>query len=75
MHHPALIWFKRDLRTHDHAPLAAAHAMAPGTPLRAIYIIEPEFWAQEDAAAQHWAFIRECLTDLHAAMRAIGGQL
>lgn len=64
-----LVWFKRDLRVHDHAPLASAAAQGPVLPL---YIVEPGLWRQPDAAAQHWGFIRESLLELDAALRASG---
>jgi deoxyribodipyrimidine photo-lyase len=64
-----LVWFKRDLRVHDHAPLAAA---ARAGPVLAVYLVEPSLWRQPDAAAQHWGFIRESLVELDAALRATG---
>jgi deoxyribodipyrimidine photo-lyase len=64
-----LVWFKRDLRVHDHAPLAAA---ARAGPVLAVYLVEPSLWRQPDAAAQHWGFIRESLIELDAALRATG---
>ena len=38
-----VVWFKRDLRIEDHAPLAAAAAAGSVIPL---YILEPELWQQ-----------------------------
>jgi deoxyribodipyrimidine photo-lyase len=73
--HPALVWFKRDLRVVDHAALHAAHTRSPGLPLRGVYIVEPELWAQDDAAGRHWAFLTESLRDLAQALRALGGDL
>jgi deoxyribodipyrimidine photo-lyase len=35
----ALIWFKRDLRIHDHAALVAAQSHADAL---ALFVIEPE---------------------------------
>jgi len=67
-----LVWFKRDLRVHDHRALAAA---AERGPVLALYVIEPGYWAQPDTAARHWGFIRECLTELDAALRARGAGL
>ncbi|WP_334165891.1 cryptochrome/deoxyribodipyrimidine photo-lyase family protein [Tepidimonas sp.] len=64
-----IVWFKRDLRVHDHAPLAAAARAGPVLPL---YIVEPSLWQQPDSAAQHWGFIRESLIELDAALRATG---
>jgi deoxyribodipyrimidine photo-lyase len=65
-----LVWFKRDLRWHDHAALA--QAMERG-PVRCIYVVEPELWLQPDAALQHFGFVRESLQALDAALRAHGG--
>ena len=67
-----VVWFKRDLRLHDHAALA--QAAAHGAVL-CLYVLEPSLWAQPDAAAQHLAFIHESLRDLHRALKAHGGQL
>lgn len=64
-----VVWFKRDLRVHDHAPLM--HAAARG-PVLCLYVIEPGLWAQPDAAPQHYAFVQECLRDLDGALRAGG---
>lgn len=67
------VWFKRDLRVADHAPLAAA--AASGEPVLALYIIEPELWRQPEMSGRHYAFLRECLDDLNAALAARGGGL
>ncbi|MFN5256601.1 MAG: deoxyribodipyrimidine photo-lyase, partial [Limnohabitans sp.] len=67
-----LVWFKRDLRLHDHAALA--HAAHQG-PVLCLYIVEPELWAQPDAALQHFEFVRESLTELHHELQALGGSL
>lgn len=67
-----VVWFKRDLRTHDHAPLAEAAARGSVLPL---YIVEPSLWRQPDAAGRHWAFIRESLVDLRAALAVLGQPL
>ena len=57
----SLVWFKRDLRWQDHAALAAA---AQHGAVRCIYVVEPEIWAQPDAALQHFEFVRESLQAL-----------
>lgn len=67
-----VVWFKRDLRLHDHAALAQAAAHGP---VLCLYVLEPSLWAQPDAAAQHLAFIHESLRNLHRALKAHGGQL
>ena len=43
-----LVWFKRDLRVYDHAPLL--HASRNG-PMLYLFIIEPSLWAAADAAS------------------------
>ncbi len=70
-----LVWFKRDLRVHDHAALHAASLRAPGQPLRGVHILEPSVWRQPDASPRQLGFILECLADLGSALRARGGEL
>ena len=49
-----IVWFKKDLRSSDHAPLNEA---ALGEyPILPIYVFEPDYWEQEDAALMHWEF-------------------
>ena len=67
-----VVWFKRDLRLHDHAALAHAAALGP---VLCLYIVEPDLGAQPDAAWQHFEFVRESLTELHADLQALGGSL
>jgi len=68
-----IVWFKRDLRVHDHAPLCAA--LASGRPLLPLYILEPQLWAQPDASARHFDFLCETLADLDRSLRARGSRL
>ncbi len=67
-----VVWFKRDLRIADHAPLVAAARHGPVLPL---YIVEPEFWRQPDAAARHWQFLRPSLDELRVALSVLGQPL
>lgn len=67
-----VVWFKRDLRVHDHEPLAAAAAQGPVLPL---YLIEPSLWREADAAGRHWSFIRESLLELRQALAELGQPL
>ncbi|TVP76523.1 deoxyribodipyrimidine photo-lyase [Thioalkalivibrio sp.] len=69
---PQLVWFKRDLRVQDHLPLVAAAERGPVIPL---YVVEPELWAQPDAAWRHWAFIRTCLQTLDRDLTGLGQPL
>jgi deoxyribodipyrimidine photo-lyase len=67
-----VVWFKRDLRVADHAPLSAAVARGPVLPL---YIVEPDLWRQPDASGRQWAFTAECLLDLRERIGALGQPL
>ncbi|MES2719646.1 MAG: FAD-binding domain-containing protein [Pseudomonadota bacterium] len=68
----SVVWFKRDLRCHDHTALIEA---ARSGPVLCVYIVEPTLWAQPDAARQHYHFLRESLQDLATALRELGGDL
>lgn len=60
-----VVWFKRDLRLHDHAALVGASQQGAILPL---YILEPSLWHQPDLSHRHYVFLRECLEDLDAAL-------
>ena len=68
-----VVWFKRDLRTRDHAPLQCA--ARTGEPVLALYVCEPELWTQPDRSGRHYAFLKECLEDLNTDLSALGGRL
>jgi deoxyribodipyrimidine photo-lyase len=65
----ALVWFKRDLRLADHAPLAAAAAcdVAAG-----LFVIEPEWLASAEFDPQHLEFTLAALAPLREALAARG---
>ncbi len=67
-----IVWFKRDLRTEDHAPLRAAAERGRIVPL---YVAEPEFWAQPTMSARHWAFVSDSLRALAQDLAARGAPL
>jgi len=68
-----IVWFKRDLRVVDHAPLA--HAAASGGPVLPLWIAEPALLREPDASARHLGFTRECLASLDAALAGRGSRL
>lgn len=70
---PQIVWFKRDLRVHDHAPLL--YAANTGAPVIPLYIIEPQYWQQPFASSRHWRFIRTCLQELNTRLAALGQPL
>lgn len=67
-----VVWFKRDLRVHDHRALAEAAMRGPVLPL---YVIEPDLWKQPDMSGRQWAFITESLASLRADLAALGQPL
>lgn len=68
-----IVWFKRDLRVHDHAPLF--EASQTGLPVIPLYIIEPDYWQQPFASQRHWQFIHDCLVGLRQDCAALGQPL
>ena len=67
-----VVWFKKDLRVTDHAPLAEA---ARSGPLVCLWIDEEEVYAGEDFDASHLAFANECLLELDEKLQEAGGRL
>lgn len=68
-----IVWFKRDLRVKDHAPLfEAARADLPVLPL---YVVEPEYWNEKSASRRHWHFIHDSITELRADLEVLGQPL
>lgn len=67
-----LVWFKRDLRVADHAPLCAACTAGPVLPL---YVIEPDYWRQPDVSGRQYAFLIESLAELREALGRRGQPL
>ena len=65
----ALVWFKRDLRVHDHAPLVAARSYEDAL---ALFVIEPEWLSSPDCDASHVDFALACLSELRAALAERG---
>jgi deoxyribodipyrimidine photo-lyase len=65
----ALVWFKRDLRVHDHAPLVAAQAH---TRALGLFVIEPEWLHSPECDASHVDFALGCLSELRAALAQRG---
>ncbi|MDD7970093.1 FAD-binding domain-containing protein [Roseinatronobacter alkalisoli] len=70
MNSPVLVWFKRDLRLHDHPALVAA-----GAYVLPVYIIEPDYWALPDTSGRQWAFTAQCLQSLRVGLAERGQPL
>jgi deoxyribodipyrimidine photo-lyase len=67
-----IVWFKRDLRVADHAPLFDAASSGAVLPL---YVVEPSIFNAPDFAHQHWGFIRESLVELNRELTLLGTPL
>ncbi len=67
-----VVWFKRDLRTSDHAPLAIAAAAGPVLPL---YVVEPDYWKLPDVSRRQWIAHRAALEELSERLSALGAPL
>ena len=65
-----IVWFKRDLRVQDHAPLEAASQT--GNSVLPLYVVEDDYWAQPFASERHWLFLEACLTELRKDCAALG---
>ena len=69
---PSIVWFKRDLRVHDHMPLYLGSKFDQIIPL---YIIEPDYWKLPDTSGRQWLFIKDSLEDLNDKLTALGAPL
>lgn len=67
-----VVWFKRDLRLADHAPLTEAARAGPVLPL---YIVEPDLWQQPDASQRQYLFLRDSLCELSDELARLGQPL
>lgn len=64
-----LVWFKRDLRLRDHAPLAAAAAAERAL---AVFVIEPDWLQSPEFDGQHLDHTLAALAELRAALAVRG---
>jgi deoxyribodipyrimidine photo-lyase len=65
----ALVWFKRDLRVRDHAPLAAAMQFENALGL---VVIEPAWLASPECDPRHVGFLLDCVAGLQRDLAARG---
>lgn len=70
----ALVWFRRDLRDHDHAALAAA--LAAATQVYCAFVFDTDILeALPTRQDRRVDFIHASLLELDAALRTRGGGL
>lgn len=65
-----VVWFKRDLRLRDHAPLLAA--TQSGQPTLLIYIVEPSQLDDPHNDLRHWRFVYQSLQAMNLQLNAYG---
>ncbi len=65
----ALVWFKRDLRMRDHAPLAEAMHFESALGL---VVIEPQWLASPECDPRHVGFLLDCVAELQHGLAARG---
>jgi deoxyribodipyrimidine photo-lyase len=65
----ALVWFKRDLRVRDHAPLAEAMHFESALGL---VVIEPQWLASPECDPRHVGFLLDCVAELQHDLTARG---
>ena len=68
-----VVWFKRDLRVHDHPALMGA--CQSGNGVLPLYIYEPELWQQPELSGRHFEFLQDCLDDLTGSLEQRGAGL
>lgn len=67
-----VVWFKKDFRTLDHAPL---HAASLAGPVVLLYVIEPSIWNEGDLSMRHYQFVKESIMDMNARLHPLGVQM
>jgi deoxyribodipyrimidine photo-lyase len=69
---PIIVWFRRDLRLSDHAPLDAAVGRGSVLPL---FVFDPALLHHPETAPARVAFMLSCLASLDQDLRQRGGRL
>ncbi len=67
-----IVWFKRDLRLADHAPMTEAARRGPVLPL---FVYEPELWSLPERSGRQDMFMRGALASLESDIVRRGGTL
>lgn len=68
-----VVWFKRDLRLRDHAPLAAA--CRHDLPVILLFVAEPSLIGDPHYDLRHWRFVWESLKGMNQELRAQGQEI
>lgn len=57
-----IVWFKRDLRFLDHAPLY--YARQQKLPILLLYFFEPSLMQYDDSDVRHWRFVYQSILEM-----------
>lgn len=68
-----IVWFKRDLRLRDHAPLQAA--INNGLPTLLLYCFEPSIMVMPQMSERHWRFVWQSLQDMNDRLAKDGQEV
>jgi deoxyribodipyrimidine photo-lyase len=69
---PQVVWFKRDLRVADHAPLSLAAEAGPVVPL---FVFEDIVWKSPDMSDLHRWWVTQSVIELREKLAALGQPL
>ena len=69
----AIVWFRRDLRVHDHPALRAA--LAAHDEVVTVFCLDDRLLHGRHASGSRTQFMLECLADLDSSLRERGGGL
>ncbi|MEZ4949680.1 MAG: deoxyribodipyrimidine photo-lyase [Saprospiraceae bacterium] len=68
-----ILWFKRDLRLTDHAPLKKA--LKNNHPLLLVYFFEPSLIEAPQSDVRHWRFVFESILEINTILKKYGTKL
>ncbi|DAC46624.1 MAG TPA: deoxyribodipyrimidine photo-lyase, partial [Candidatus Thalassarchaeaceae archaeon] len=68
-----VVWFKKDLRARDHAPLVSASLS--GSPVICLFMLEPGRLELDDTDPIHIQWELDCAVELSATLRDSGADL
>jgi deoxyribodipyrimidine photo-lyase len=68
-----IVWFKRDLRLQDHAPIITA--METGLPVLFLYFYEPSLMQYKTSSERHWRFVQQSIHDLNTTLTAYNSKI
>ena len=69
----ALVWFRRDLRSHDHAALY--HALRAAEQVWCVFVFDTDILGPLPRRDRRVEFIHDSVVELDAQLRAVGGRL